>query len=79
MKKRFIMWVVYCRPSDFPWGFVARRFVNGLPTKKYYFASVSLKAVREWIFWDARKHGLGVPYCLARHPNDDPVIYETWI
>lgn len=73
-----IIWVVYDHPIDFPDQFVARKFLGINPTDDYY-SDKSLAAVREWIYSEASKCGLGQPYRMPRHPNDDPVILETWM
>jgi hypothetical protein len=66
---------IYKNPSDFPGKFVARRqwLVNGeikfdpIPI----LVSASLEEVRQNI--------PGHMVHMARHPQDDPAIYEVWI
>ncbi|MGZ3742736.1 MAG: hypothetical protein ACXVB1_00160 [Pseudobdellovibrionaceae bacterium] len=65
------IWTVYDHPSDFPDLFVARRFENLKPTMDYIAVS-ELEDIRKIM----RSSGL---FCLARAPQDDPKIIETWI
>jgi len=78
MKNTIIIWVVYKDPSDFPGQFCARIFSGGKPTGHHY-AHYNLELVREWISRGAAQYGVGVPYRMARHHHDDPVIFETWV
>lgn len=78
MHSILVMWVVYDNPIDFPGQFVARKFLGDKPTEDYFY-NKSLAAVREWIHEQARNCGQGAPYRMARLPNDDPVIFETWM
>jgi hypothetical protein len=64
------LWTIYARPRDFPQGFVARLFLDGGATTKTLTAP-SLAAIRGLL-----PRGLT---CLARSPQDDPVIVETWL
>lgn len=69
-----IMWVVYDCPSDYPGLYVARKTVNGFPTRTLV-TSETLDGVRDRIRFFQ-------PYRLtkiARSPGDDPVIVETWL
>lgn len=68
------MWTIYDHPSDQPDHFVVRKWVIGPgvaePTGEFFLCDTLEQARRE------------IPYglaCLQRHPNDDPVIVETWI
>lgn len=65
------MWVVYDHPRDFPFSFVARRWSGGEPTTEV-IESRTLDSIR--LLLAAR--GL---VSLARHPDDEPQIVETWI
>jgi hypothetical protein len=65
------MWTVYDHPSDFPDGYVARRFDGEQPTSDV-IESADLDLVR----YSLAMKGL---FCLARSPGDDPVILETWL
>lgn len=78
MNNFLIMWVVFDNPIDFPGQFVARKFLGNTPTDTF-FADKKLNAVREWIYGEASKSGQGSPFRMARHPKDDPVIFETWM
>jgi hypothetical protein len=69
------MWVIYDHPSDYPQGFVARLWLI-TPECEQRTETLrqegNLAAMREGFLRD----GLS---CLARHPEDDPVIVETWL
>ena len=72
----FTVWTVYESPSDFPgwWVLRAHDVVPGQPEpipREEWHAASSLEQVRV-----ALPPGLT---CLPRQPDDDPVIYETWI
>lgn len=69
------VWTVYDHPRDCPNGFVARlhvAFSDGTtaPTKHACYAP-TLEEVRALL-----PRGLA---CIARSPEDDPKIVETWI
>jgi hypothetical protein len=69
------VWTVYDHPSDWPGGFVARRHEahdnnTVVATADVVYAD-TLEAVRA-------KLPPGM-YPIARSPNDDPVIVESWI
>lgn len=64
------IWTVYCRPRDYPSGYIARRFILDKPTGETVTGE-TLEAVRERLPW-----GL---YRMERAPEDDPVIVEVWI
>ena len=68
---------VYAHPRDFPGEFVAREsFTNATGERKDEIVArgPDLESCRAAII--ALDLGL---VCLARHPEDDPVIVETWI
>jgi hypothetical protein len=68
------MWTVYDKPKDHPTEFVARRFdctARGpVATDDAYTGSLEL--IRESLL----QAGL---IRLARHPDDEPQIVETWL
>lgn len=64
------IWTIYDHPRDFPDNFVARAFTTG-PTNEIILAT-ELEQLRDAF----DKAGL---VCLARNPNDDPNIVETWL
>lgn len=68
------IWTVYDHPRDYPDGFVARMHVVGRgahgPTARALYGA-TLGDVRA-----ALPPGLT---CLARSPDDDPRIVESWI
>ena len=70
------LYVVYDHPRDMPDYFVVRAQWPGTDgaivrdPKAYGF--VELENARRWL----AQQGLT---CLARHPDDDPVIIETWL
>lgn len=70
------LYVVYDHPRDHPEMFVVRRQVTmrdgGVVPDGDALGFTTLEA--------ARKHCLELGLtCLARHPDDDPVIVETWL
>jgi hypothetical protein len=68
------MWVVTHNTEDFPGLYVVRVHEVGPgythPTDKYQTAP-TLEAIRELVPEGKVK--------IDRHPNDDPVIVETWL
>lgn len=74
---RLAMWTVYDHPSDFPRGYVARRFEIGKgldgpqPTDDVVGAG-DLQQLRDSL----RHAGL---VCLTRNEGDEPQIVETWL
>lgn len=68
--KPLSMWVVFDHPLDHPHGFVARRFEGETPTSETREAT-TLDALRAQLPPDM--------VCLARYPDDDPKIVETWL
>lgn len=67
---QFDMWTVYDHPTDYPNGFIARRFTLDGPTSNTV-TGATLEAVRAAI-----PQGL---VCLPRAGSDDKVIVETWL
>jgi hypothetical protein len=69
------IWAVYNRPKDFPDHFVAREHLvfRGFhaPTDNF-IQSKDLNVIREHMIAMGK-------FCLARHPNDDPNILESWL
>lgn len=74
----FHTWTIYNSPSDFQGLFVARRFENAAATADHY-SHIDVEIVRNWIFEQAIKCQQGLPHCIPRSPEDDPVIVETWL
>jgi len=78
MTDSLFQWVVYEDPADFPGKWVVRRFTiypdGGSPVieedPEPMVVTDSLEEARKVIPKGA--------YCLGRHPEDDPVIYEVW-
>jgi len=69
------LWVIYDHPRDFPDAFVVRcQTVDGTGVTIAPCARLfpSLARARAWL----AQQGLT---CLAREPEDDPVIVETWL
>jgi hypothetical protein len=68
------MWTVYDRPKDHPTEFIVRRFActaeGPIPTLDAYTGPLDL--IRESLL----QAGL---IRLARNPDDEPQIVETWI
>lgn len=69
------MWTVYREPRDMPGvAFAARRFevsAGAAVATNDFVTGDTLEGIRR-----ALPRGLTL---LSRHPNDDPVIVETWI
>lgn len=68
---RFVLWTVYDSPSDFPGLFVARKFTDQGPTLDF-MTCPDLGPLREQLW----RKGLDP---IARSPEDDPVIIESWM
>ncbi len=68
------IWTIYARPTDYPHGYEARKFMIGggeaRPTDVTHRGH-TLDQVRAKL-----PHGLVRIY---RSPEDDPVIVETWL
>lgn len=71
------MWTVYERPTDYPQGFVARRWIAGVG---------ELKATPDIIIGDTLEWVRSVLtdlypwlYCLPRQDGDEPQIVEVWL
>jgi hypothetical protein len=76
MTDRLTIWTIYCRPSDLPdFAFVARPHVVEGGCAPYalqqFETGATLGEVRA-------KLPAGLTR-LDRHPDDDPVIVETWL
>ena len=68
------MWTIYDRPTDHPTGFVVRRFTvtsehGAMPGEAY--TAASLEDARASLPPDLTR--------LARWPEDEPQIVETWL
>lgn len=73
------MWTVYDHPADHPNEFVARMWI--VPAAGHNHEPVATGQTMsssdlEWIRKFMRHRGLA---CIARSPDDDPVIVETWL
>lgn len=69
------MWTIYDHPTDYPAGFIARRFEvdgSGARPTRDVITSDDLDALRAQLV----RHGL-TP--LSRALGDDPKIVETWL
>jgi hypothetical protein len=69
------MWSVYDRPTDYPDGFIARRFevpALGPPTATDHTLTGELNEIRKTFY----RAGL---FRLDRNPEDEPQIVETWL
>ena len=71
MKQRLLVYTIYKNPSDYPGLWVLR--VHEAPGGPRPVA-VTAKTLEE-----IRAHIPGDLVRVPRQPNDDPVIYETWI
>lgn len=72
----FAIWVLYDHPRDLPDYFVVRRHTarqdGGIEPEARAYCFHELATARAWLAQQDLT-------CLARHPNDDPVILETWL
>lgn len=68
------IWTIFDRPKDHPEFFVVRRFTilagKSIPDDEAHLAK-TLEDAREWI-----PHGL---VRVARHPEDDRSVVESWL
>jgi len=73
MNPDFPIYTVYAHPSDYPEEFVVRRWSarTQQPDPEPCFRAATLEGVRAQLPPDLTR--------LSRHPDDDPVIVETWI
>lgn len=73
-------WTVYEDPSDYPGKYVVRRFTIHRPDEA---DRVIVEDPEPMIVTDlldkAREVIPAGAYCLGRHPDDDPAIYEVWV
>ncbi|WP_298150965.1 hypothetical protein [Flavobacterium sp.] len=70
MKEELPIWVIYDSPIDLPDRFVARKWLQNIPTSELLQAK-TLESLRE-------KLPLGLVR-LPRDAQDDPKIVESWI
>ncbi len=75
MTDELVIWVIYRRPRDMPdREYVMRpHVVRGTESEPHwiYFIAPTLEQIRAHLPPGA--------CCLGRHPDDDPVIVESWI
>lgn len=71
MADKLTIWAVYKNPSDYPGHYVLRAHDTPGGPRADCFVSKSLARVREKLPPGLVK--------LAKHPADDPTIYEAWI
>lgn len=64
------MWVVYDSPVDLPGRFVARKWINEMPTSELLQAKT---------LTELRVKLPGGLWRLNRDESDDPIIVETWM
>lgn len=73
------MWTVYDDPADYPGKFVVRRFTIYRPEEG---ERRIVEDAEPMIVTDSLDDARGVipagAYCLGRHPDDDPAIFEVW-
>ena len=68
--KGLTLYVVYCRPLDFPDRYVVRRWESDKPTEQHWSADT---------LEEARAKVPSGYVCLARHPMDVASIAEVWL
>jgi hypothetical protein len=69
------VWVITKNPTDFPRKYVVRLHC-------IHDGKVHIAKKEHGIFDDLDDARESIPFghvCLARHPNDDSVIVETWL
>jgi hypothetical protein len=67
------MFTIYQSPLDYPGKFVVRRWESGRPPKPDAVPTAVCRMIHE-----ARAKIPPMLICTLRHPDDDPVIVETW-
>lgn len=70
-------WTIYDHPSDFPDNYVVREFriqAGSDPILGQAHLFLTLAEAR-----DALQQLAPSAYCLARQPEDDPTVVETWL
>lgn len=75
MKDGLPMWVIYDHPKDMPHVFVARRWLvnaRGQRATDLVLIDDDIERLRDQM----EMRGL---IKLDRHPDDDPVVLETWV
>lgn len=77
MSNELPMWTVYDHPLDYPSGYIARKWIvapdHSEPIRTNEVVThTDLYELRELMI----NRGL---MCLARSPEDDPAIVETWL
>lgn len=68
------LWTVYYKPEDHPIGYIARRF-----EVQPHDAKTTTDVVYGDTLEELRRNLPQGLVCLARHPDDDPVIVEVWL
>jgi hypothetical protein len=71
-----VMWTVYNRPKDYPDRCVARAWLVIDAPEPVATGSVIIGATLAGVREQLARDGL---VCLARRPEDDPAIVETWL
>lgn len=72
-------WTVYVNPSDYPGKWVVRRFaITRTEDEIVGVAKDNEPLIVADSLDEARKVIPPGAYCLGRHEDDDPVIYEVW-
>lgn len=75
MKDGLPMWTIYDHPKDYPHVFVARRWLvdaKGAQWTDLVLIDDDIGRLR----LEMERRGL---IKLDRHPDDDPVVLETWV
>ena len=70
------IWTVYDNPTDYPDKFVARRFdcdADGAKPSGSIIVAPDLDTLRDILAFEMHL------ICLARSPEDDAKIIETWL
>jgi len=69
------MHVIYAHPKDFPDSYVVREHFVTAGGKMF----TSLVSCRHASLEEARASVRAERFCVPRHPDDDPVIVESWV
>lgn len=71
MSDQLELWVVYDHPKDWPFGWIARKWIGEAPTANTIITS-SIHDMR------AQLQSMGL-VSIGRSHNDDPAITEVWV
>lgn len=70
VRGKFVTWVVYDRPTDYPDGYIARLWLDMEP-QQVTVRDATLDGIRRKLPPDLT--------LIPRSPGDDPCIAEVWV